>query len=315
MRGPSPGWRAPAPGAHGGEGPRLAEALGVDPKEVLDLSASLNPAAPDVVGVLARHLESVRHYPDAARATCALSEAMGVPSELLVLCAGGAEAIRLVAAIRPEGWVQEPEFSLYRRHLRALRPEAGRWRSNPNNPTGLLASPEEQAAVWDEAFWPLSQGSWTRGDALAGRAVVVGSLTKLFACPGLRLGYVLCPDEATAEALRGAQAAWPVGSLALAALPELLEMADLEGWAARVGSLRAELANLLEGHGLAWRPSCANWLLVEAPSLRQRLARHAIAVRDCASFGLEGVVRVAVPNEAGLERLGRALAAVGEEPW
>ena len=37
--------------------------------------------------------------------------------------------------------------------------------------------------------WP--PGRWTRGDA---DAVVVGSLTKLLACPGLRVGYVLVPE-------------------------------------------------------------------------------------------------------------------------
>jgi hypothetical protein len=85
--------------------------------------------------------------------------------------------------------VQPPEFSLYARHLQALRREAGRWQSNPNNPTGELAAPDAEAAVWDEAFWSLATGTWTRGDADRG-AVVVGSLTKLFACPGLRVGYV-----------------------------------------------------------------------------------------------------------------------------
>jgi len=58
------------------------------------------------------------------------------------------------------------------------------------NPTGLLAGQSETAAVWDEAFYALATGSWTRGDVAAG-ATVVGSLTKLFACPGLRVGYVL----------------------------------------------------------------------------------------------------------------------------
>ncbi len=54
-------------------------------------------------------------------------------------------------------------------------------------------------------------------------------------------------------------------------------------------------------------PSDANWVLVEAPGLRERLATRGIAVRDCASFGLPGTVRIAVPGEAGLARLEAAL--------
>ena len=82
------------------------------------------------------------------------------------------------------GCVDEPDFSLYRRHLR-LDPAGPRWRSNPHNPTGRLAATSEPAAVWDEAFYPLATGS---GPGATAR-VVVGSLTKLYACPGLRVGY------------------------------------------------------------------------------------------------------------------------------
>ena len=46
----------PAPGAHGGDGARLAAALGIPVTDVLDLSASLNPLAPDPTGVIARNL-------------------------------------------------------------------------------------------------------------------------------------------------------------------------------------------------------------------------------------------------------------------
>jgi histidinol-phosphate/aromatic aminotransferase/cobyric acid decarboxylase-like protein len=53
----------------------------------------------------------------------------------------------------------------------------------------------------------------------------------------------------------------------------------------------------------------APWVLVRGSGdLRDRLATKAILVRDCASFGLPGTVRIAVPGEPGLERLAAALA-------
>ena len=66
----------------------------------------------------------------------------------------------------------------------------------------------------------------------------------------------------------------------------------------------------LAAHGLRPQPSDANWVLVDAPDLRERLARQAILVRDCTSFGLPGTVRIAVPDDRGLDRLAGALCRV-----
>lgn len=280
----------PAAGPHGGDGPRVSAALGID---VLDLSVSLNPVAPDVRAVVARHLDAVGSYPDPARATTALAEAMNVDRDRLLLTNGGAEAIALVAA-ELGGRVAEPEFALLPRTATGPR-----WRSNPHNPTGLLAA-HEQAGVWDEAFFPLATGTWTRGDV---GCVVVGSLTKVFACPGLRLGYVVADDV---DRVARRQPEWSVNGFASAALPDLLDGADLRGWHKQIADLRGDLANLLG----PFRPlaSDAPWVLCsDAAGLRERLAPLGVLVRDCTNFGLPHHVRVGVPDEAGLERLEDAL--------
>jgi histidinol-phosphate/aromatic aminotransferase/cobyric acid decarboxylase-like protein len=202
----------------------------------------------------------------------------------------------LVAASIGGQVAAEPEFSL---HPRGAGDAV--WRSNPNNPTGALAGPRERADVWDEAFYPLASGAWTRGDA---GSIVVGSLTKVFACPGLRLGYVLADDAA---ALTRAQPAWPLNGLALAVLPALLDRVDLPGWRDAIAGRRKELVGLFAEHGLQADAGDAPWVLVDAPGLRDRLAPHGVVVRDCASFGLHGVARVAVPDDRGFERLEEVL--------
>lgn len=322
----------PAAGAHGGDAERVAGALGIDPAELLDLSASMNPCAADPLPVVARHLRAgLDRYPDPARATAALAGAMDVDADRLLLTNGGAEAISLLAA-EIGGRVIEPAFAL---HPRARRPDPATpsrttpgtpadhgpgeaaipsngaaaelplWRANPDSPSGLLAAGGETAGVWDEAFYPLATGAWTRGDA---GVPVVGSLTKLLAAAGLRVGYVLA-DPALIAALKTRQPGWSVNGLVCAALPDLLAAVDLEESARGIAALRVELAGLLTRHGLTTRPSDANWLLVEASGLREALAPHGVLVRDCASFGLPGVARIAVPDADGLVRLDRALTA------
>lgn len=299
---PTRAGRLPEAGPHGGDAAAVALALGLDPDDVLDLSQSLNPVAPDPVPIVGRHMGALRRYPDAKATTQLLAMHMGADADRLLLTNGGSEAIALVAS-ELGGSVVEPEFAL---HPRGTGP---RWRSNPQNPTGLLAAPGESAEVWDEAFFPLATGQWTRGDA---SAVVVGSLTKLFACPGLRLGYVLGdPDLVTR--CRRRQPEWSVNSLALAALPDFLTLVDLGGWSTEVAALRTQLCDALAGYGLVSRPSDANWLLVEHPSLRTLLAPHGVVVRDCSSFGLPGLTRVAVPSSEGLERLVAALRRIDLE--
>ena len=297
----------PPAGGHGGDGARVAAALGLHPDDVLDLSASLNPFAPDVPALAHRHLGSIRRYPDVDAAEALVAEGLELPRERLVLTGGGAQAIALVAAHVGSGWVDEPDFSLYRRHLARLDPAAPRWRSDPHSPSGLLARPDDCAGVWDEAFLPLAAGVWTRSRP----GWAVGSLTKAFACPGLRLGYAVAPDEDAAAALRRSRPGWAVDSVACAVLPELLALADPPGWTAAIARARTELGAVLTAHGLSALPSDSPWVLApDAAGLRDALALRAVVVRDCSSFGLPDHVRIAVPDGAGLDRLDRALRDV-----
>lgn len=298
----------PPAGPHGDDARRVAAMLGRAPGDVLDLATSLNPVAPDMRLVVAGALDAIGHYPDAAAARGALAGVLGVEPGQVLLTNGGAEAIALVAAELGRGWIEEPEFSLYRRHLSEVAPDAPRWRSNPHNPTGRLAPADERSEVWDEAFYPIATGAWTRGDAKSSGSIVVGSLTKLFACPGLRMGYILSEDADMIARLSKRQPQWSVGALAASVMPHLLEQADLTGWCKQISELRADLVGVLMAAGFVAAPSDANFVLVpSAAGLRDRLARAGVIVRDCTSFGLPDAVRIAVPSAKGLERLAAAL--------
>jgi histidinol-phosphate/aromatic aminotransferase/cobyric acid decarboxylase-like protein len=207
------------------------------------------------------------------------------------------------------------------------------WITNPHNPTGQLWSRESLVpllerfalVIVDEAFLPLVPG----GEAQSllpwvGRCpglVVIRSLTKLAAIPGLRLGYALA-DPTRLARWAAWRDPWPVNGLATAAGVAL--MADrawdqrVQRWLAREGPwLAAELAQL---PGLVPMASAANFLLVRGERAGQprsldglRLAleqRHRILVRDCRSFaGLgESWLRLAVLDRRSNRRLLGALA-------
>ena len=283
----------PAAGAHGGDAVRVARSLGVSPDDLLDLSQTLNPFAPDVVPIATARLGELRRYPDPGDATRCLAETLGVAPERVLITNGGSEAIHLVASTIGGRVVAEPEFALHPRDRTGPA-----WRSDPHSPSGRLADPDERAEVWDEAFYPLATGRWTAGRP----GVAVGSLTKTFACPGLRLGYVIA-DEATIAALATRQAHWSVGTLALAVLPDLLDAADLTAWSRQIAEARSEMVTALRHRGLEVDAADAPWVLVRGPGLRDRLAHERVLVRDCTTFGLPDHTRIAVPDEHGLERL------------
>lgn len=295
---PAPDASLPPAGAHGGDGLAVARALGLDPADLLDLSQNMNPFAPPVEPLVRRHLDALGRYPDARDATGELAEALGVPADRLLLTNGGSEAIHLVAAVLGGRVRSEPEFGLHPRG--ATGPL---WRTDPHSPSGRLAGAEEVVDVWDEAFYALATGRWTAGRD----AVVVGSLTKTFHCPGLRLGYLIADPEVIA-ACGAHQAHWSVSTLALSVLPDLLAGADLPGWSRSIAGARRDLVGVLESHDLVVEAADAPWVLVHDPGLRRRLAPHGVLVRDCTSFGLPGVARMAVPDADGLAAVERALS-------
>ena len=238
--------------------------------------------------------------------TSALADAIDVPPDRVLMTNGGSEAIALVCTELRRGVVASPEFSLYARHLEEVVDKdhedadcMPRVASNPNNPTGRLALEHESAAVWDEAFYPLATGRWTRGDD---GAIVVGSLTKLFACPGLRVGYVLAEPELIAR-LESLLPQWSLNGIAASLVPELLARANLPAWHEACMARRTALATAIPGV----LPSDAPYVLVETPegarATRALLARRGVLVRDCTSFGLPNHIRVAVPDDAGLRKL------------
>lgn len=207
---------------------------------------------------------------------------------------------------------------------------------NPNNPTGLLLAPDRlqwlagrtaQAGcflVVDEAFIDFvpspRESSLLPVLPRQERLIVLYSLTKFFALPGLRLGAVAAAP-ALLRQVRRVKDPWSVNALAqVAALAALRDTAHIEDSFRAMAHLRRHLLHLLSAlPGLKIWPPAANFVLLRlekagwtADRFTDALARRGVLVRNAANFtGLdERYIRVAVRSEAENAALYRAMQEV-----
>lgn len=200
---------------------------------------------------------------------------------------------------------------------------------NPGNPSGALLKKSEVAGiielcrqsgtflVLDEAFIDFCEEESAK-DLIrqCSRGVLLRSMTKFFAIPGLRLGYAIGAPE-TMDAIAALQDPWSVNTAAqVAGIASLSDADYCRRTRTYVTEERDRLAaGLAELSFLDVFPSRANYLLAEirngvgAAELRARLMAKGILIRDCSNFhGLDGrffrvAVRLRAENEMLVEEL------------
>ncbi|MCE9574301.1 MAG: histidinol-phosphate aminotransferase family protein [Deltaproteobacteria bacterium] len=190
----------------------------------------------------------------------------------------------------------------------------------PSTPTGATVRADEVAAwaatcpdtviVLDQSFLSLADHAEDATVAMPANVIRVRSLTKDHALAGVRVGYLIAAPALVAR-IEAQRPAWSTSALAQAAARAALSSrAFVDASRLRLRDDRAELVTALRDLGLIPAPSTAPFVLVSVPdatALRARLARHAMLVRDCASFGLPGYIRIAARPPADRARLVTAL--------
>ncbi|MGK7344441.1 MAG: cobyric acid synthase [Candidatus Nitrospinota bacterium M3_3B_026] len=307
-------------------------------------------------------LKDIALYPDPEMEELieAFSERTGVPKEQAAAGAGATELIftiplagRFDAALIPA-----PSYTDYRRaalraglDVRTFRLDSHKsfaldieklgqnlrggelvFLGHPNNPTGktldadaLRALAREHSAstfLVDESFGGFVRDFDSMIHDRPPNVIVVLSLTKLYAVPGLRLGMAVADDEIIGG-IRRMTPPWPVNTLAQAFGAEVFrgdgeyERRTVD----EVEKLRRALAEGLERiGGLTVFPGETNYLLVrmdtpgmDARRLSEALLAEGIAVRLLADFeGLDDryfrvAVRTGEENEKLLEAVAKAL--------
>lgn len=188
--------------------------------------------------------------------------------------------------------------------------------ANPNNPVGNLVEPElifqiaekcrqcDITLVLDECFMELTGKEQTysflkRLDEFP-NVVVIRAFTKLYAIPGVRLGYLVC-EQNLAEKIRLQLPEWNLSVFAQRA--GVAAIKEQEYIARAVVCIQTQLQFLLEelqAAGCSVFDSDADYLLFysEMP-LYELFLQRGILIRDCSNFrGLQrGYYRIAVKSE------------------
>ncbi len=214
----------------------------------------------------------------------------------------------------------------FARRLSEERPCDMAFLCNPNNPTGRLlprdkvlfcaaeARRRECYLVVDEAFIDFCPEESICGEAEKNPyLIVLRSMTKFYALPGLRMGYAIL-HPSTADKVKAFKEPWTVNTLAqkagIAALEdESFEKASAETMEKEKAYVEEELARM----AIRFIPSRANYYLLKmgrAQDLRIALEERGILVRDCSSFpGLDDTyLRIAVRSRKENELLMKEMA-------
>lgn len=259
------------------------------------------------------------------------------PAKALLLTPGFAEyrraLMRIGCNIVDYALYEEEGFQPDERLLEALTPDLDcLFLCTPNNPTGLLvdkvllmaiADRCQQmniALILDEAFLDFvpSESGFIPLLAQYPHLYVLRSLTKFFAIPGLRLGYLVSANAPLVTRMKQQREPWTINAFAALAGEIILDdvdyIATTHRWLAEEQPrMLAELEALPQ---LKVWPPTANYLFMRCTNsrinLQQALLEHHILIRHCANYpGLSAdYYRVAIKSSQANDRLIAALTQI-----
>ena len=208
---------------------------------------------------------------------------------------------------------------------------------NPNNPTGILTERERILRILDraektktfvlvdECFLEIckNEKEYTVKPFIEKyeHLIILKSFTKLYAIPGVRLGYILAGSEEVIERVNRAGQAWYVSHIAqcagVAALADnIYKEKVIDTVAEELAYMKKEFYNL----PVVLYDGAANYLFFRTPEitdLDKQLEGHGIMIRNCSNYVNLGrdYWRVAVKAHEENKKLIKALRMIlkGEE--
>lgn len=175
---------------------------------------------------------------------------------------------------------------------------------NPNNPTGLLTPRELILRILDKAremgcrlmvdecFLEIckQEAEYTVKPYVRSydNLMILKSFTKLYAMPGVRLGYIICSDPEVIDRINRAGQAWSVSHIAQKA--GLCALALPEYKKAVIAEVAKELSYMkkeFEALPVELYDGQANYLFFRTPGITDldtRLEKYGIMIRNCSNY-------------------------------
>ncbi|MDO5654169.1 MAG: aminotransferase class I/II-fold pyridoxal phosphate-dependent enzyme [Brachymonas sp.] len=327
---------------HGG-----TDALGVP---AWDFSTNSNAAGPCPHTVEALAAADATRYPDPAYTQLreVLAALHGVAVQRIVIGASGSELIvRLTCwtALRNAGqakvWTPLHAYGDYahaaQQHGLQGTPGIASadlvWLCAPSSPLGqVLALPDGwkqrqpgATVVLDCAYAPLKLDSDDVAPGLDKNSTwQIWTPNKALGLCGIRAAYAIAPEHTdlqTVQSLAALAPSWPVGAHGVALLENWCT-AQTRQWLdtshTTLRQWKQQQTGMLHAHSWQILPSRTNFFVAQ-PDLPAgmpfadwllRLRQHGIKLRDCASFGLPGHVRLCVHTPPAQTALNQALRSV-----
>ena len=203
---------------------------------------------------------------------------------------------------------------------------------NPNNPTGVLIDRETIAFlllrfpqtlfVIDESYLPFvpSGNRYSILGVNAPNLVVLRSMSKIFAIPGLRVGWLFSSNAALVEKLRNFISPWSVNTLAQQVAEKLIAFED-PGLVRRIQHTKQKfLQQIASIEWLTPFPSETNFVLLKSHRyssdvLYDYFAQHQILIRNCDNFmGLDqSHIRISIKEDASMQEAIRVFSQLSIE--
>lgn len=297
---------------------------------------------------LCQHISIIHSYPepDARSLQQLVATKHRVNPNNVLITNGATEAIYLVARafFGCNSAVLAPTFSEYAdgcfannhtvdyiSHLSKISDETELvWLCNPNNPDGKVIDTQElnqwmikhnnKTFIVDRSysfFTKKNTDLWKNADEIPTNLIEIHSLTKKYAVPGLRLGYIVAKAEIV-EKIEKYKMPWSVNALAVEAGIFLLQKReipiDIDQYLSDTEWLKTELSQI---EGLQIIPSDTHFFLCCLPNGKQAsqlktwlIENHGILIRDASNFfGLdERYFRIATQTMNENRELVKAIA-------